>query len=166
MLNSRPYCGPKIWRSQVLKANSRSDCSLVRILSHAALRIHADLPDLNKLAAAGDTARIERLRNLVNGSDDAHPNHTYSNSTPPASSSPHRPPSLPQQNPPPSFGMPPNPPFAGGNSSHLRHSLLLLMTFREHTLQTEPFLLYRTIFNWCTGMQRFASLISQKKGSS
>lgn len=79
--------------------------------------IDTDSLDLNKLAAAGDTTQIDRIRNLVNGSGDAPSSPTY-NSTPPTSSSPHRPPSLPQQqqHPPAGYGMPPNPGFASGTA--------------------------------------------------
>jgi hypothetical protein len=137
MLNSRPYCESKTCQYLVSKVNSRSDSSLVRlpdllilflfisyiniVQSKSNCVIDADSLDLNKLAAAGDTARIERIRTQVNGSGDASLSPSspiYSNSPPPASS-PHRP-SLSQASAqsqaPPVYGMPPNPSFPTGNS--------------------------------------------------
>lgn len=80
--------------------------------------------DLNKLAAAGDVARIDRIRSLVNGSGDATANAPAPSSslytpTPPSSSSPYRPASLTQQSPPAGFGMTPNPSFGSGGTSLL-----------------------------------------------
>lgn len=81
----------------------------------------ADTLDLNKLAAAGDVARIERIRTQVNGSSDAPSSPSspvYSNSPPPTSS-PHRS-SLSQASAqlqaPPLYGMAPNPSAPTGNS--------------------------------------------------
>lgn len=76
----------------------------------------ADGLDLNKLAASGDTARIDRIRNLVNNSGDV-PSSPIHNNTPPSSSSPHRPHSVPQQHPPSSHNiMPTNASFTSGNT--------------------------------------------------
>jgi E3 SUMO-protein ligase PIAS1 len=81
----------------------------------------SDTLDLNKLAAAGNVARIEHIRTQVNGSGDAPSSPSspaYSNSPPPASS-PHR--SSLSQAPaqlqaPPLYSMPPNPSVSTGNS--------------------------------------------------
>ncbi len=76
----------------------------------------ADGLDLNKLVASGDTARIDRIRNLVNGSGDAPSSPIYNNTPPSSSSSPNRMSSLPHQHPPPSYGMPSNPSCSSGNT--------------------------------------------------
>ncbi|KAF7513287.1 hypothetical protein GJ744_009708 [Endocarpon pusillum] len=93
-----------ILRDQHLAVSGVKSELQIRLLAH-----------LNKLAAAGDVARIDHIRSLVNGSADANaPSSSLYTPTPPSSSSPYRPTSSTQQSPPAGYSMPPNPSFGSG----------------------------------------------------
>ena len=132
-----------ILRDQGLAVSGVKTELQIRLLARKAIRsLHmvwegsADALDLNKLAAAGDTLRIDRIRRMVNGPGDG-PSSTIHHNTPASSSSPHQPPSLPQQHTSSGFGMPPNPPFASGNGLTLECALIPLMKLQCESISKQ-----------------------------